>query len=73
MKQMFRPFRPIGQFLAIASLIVVLAPAFAQKPDSGKFVLNIQDNDIGTYTFKMDAQGSTTYEQSLSRRAENYG
>ena len=66
MKQMFRPFRPIGQFLAIASLIVVLAPAFAQKPDSGKFVLNIQDNDIGTYTFKMDAQGSTTYEQSLS-------
>ena len=53
-------------FLTLGLLVISLLPAVAQKPDSGKFILNIQENEIGTYTFKSDAQGGTTYEQKLN-------
>ena len=41
-------------------------PALAQKPDSGKFVINIKGSQVGTTTFKSDAEGGSTFDIELT-------
>ena len=53
-------------FLVAALLALTLtAQADAPKPDSGKFLITIQENDIGTTTFTGDADGGSTYDEKL--------
>ena len=51
-----------------AALVFCAAQTFADapKPDSGKFLITIQENDIGTTTFTSDADGGFTYDEALS-------
>ncbi len=41
------------------------------KPDSGKFLLSIQETDIGTDTFTTDANGSFTSDIAISLGGQN--
>lgn len=54
-------------FLFAAALLALSGAAFADapKPDSGKFLITIQENEIGTTTFTGDADGGSTYDENL--------
>jgi hypothetical protein len=55
-------------FLFAAALLALFGAAFADAPklDSGKFLITIQENEIGTTTFTGDADGGSTYNENLS-------
>jgi putative CocE/NonD family hydrolase len=52
--------------LLLSAGLIVALPVFAQKPDAGKFILQIQGTQIGTTTFKTDKEGGTTFDQDIN-------
>ena len=55
-------------WLFAAALLALSGAAFANapRPDAGKFLITIQENDIGTTTFTTDADGGSTYDENLN-------
>lgn len=52
--------------LVFGVAVVGVTPAFAQKADSGKFLLTIKGASLGTDTFKADADGGSTFDIEIS-------
>ena len=52
---------------AVVALLALSAAVRAEegKPDTGKFVLTIQESEVGSTTFTADKDGNTTYDEKL--------